>query len=615
MWKKIRFRLLISYIFLSLNLIVLAGVAFYYAKRAEDLRNSQSTIMEADLKLQKLINTDLLIIDRETVNNNFFKTGKSSLLTQHQELIDDIKKMLYDIKVVQANFHEEENKDRINKIDSTLLHYNDNFNQYLHIVFVRGFRDYGLEGKMRDKAHLLENMSLISKEELLYLRRFEKDFFLRRDTIYVNHFNKLCDGLIYKNKDNIHFIHQKQILESYCQLFNEIANIDEQLGFTEDQGFRKILHLHVIQLEDEFSNLFNSSKLVTREKLQQGEGLFYVSIAISLSLSILLSLYFSSQISKPVKRLARSMDDLVMDGRDFPSVDLSQKFDTEEIEVLWQSFHKMSLAIRKQFEEIKDKSDLLEFQNNKLNKLNKELDQFIYSASHDLKAPLSSLLGLINILHSRVEPEIHDEYFEMMEKSIKRLENHIKDIIQYSKNHQLDICLKEIRLKCTIEMIINQLKFQKGAEGMNIVIDIMEKVSFYSDPMRLNMILFNLISNAFKYNDSQKKLKIIEITGSVTAKAATISIRDNGHGIEHEHLERIFELFYRASERSTGSGLGLFIAKEALDKLKGTITVESEPNLGSKFTVVVPNYYSQIDSYANTVPVSSPKEAMSMLSE
>ncbi|MBC7390143.1 MAG: HAMP domain-containing histidine kinase [Opitutaceae bacterium] len=596
-------------------MIVLAGVAFYYAKRAEDLRNSQSTIMEADLKLQKLINTDLLIIDRETVNNNFFKTGKSSLLTQHQELIDDIKKMLYDIKVVQANFHEEENKDRINKIDSTLLHYNDNFNQYLHIVFVRGFRDYGLEGKMRDKAHLLENMRLISKEELLYLRRFEKDFFLRRDTIYVNHFNKLCDGLIYKNKDNIHFIHQKQILESYCQLFNEIANIDEQLGFTEDQGFRKILHLHVIQLEDKFSNLFNSSKLVTREKLQQGEGLFYVSIAISLSLSILLSLYFSSQISKPVKRLARSMDDLVMDGRDFPSVDLSQKFDTEEIEVLWQSFHKMSLAIRKQFEEIKDKSDLLEFQNNKLNKLNKELDQFIYSASHDLKAPLSSLLGLINILHSRVEPEIHDEYFEMMEKSIKRLENHIKDIIQYSKNHQLDICLKEIRLKCTIEMIINQLKFQKGAEGMNIVIDIMEKVSFYSDPMRLNMILFNLISNAFKYNDSQKKLKIIEITGSVTAKAATISIRDNGHGIEHEHLERIFELFYRASERSTGSGLGLFIAKEALDKLKGTITVESEPNLGSKFTVVVPNYYSQIDSYANTVPVSSPKEAMSMLSE
>ena len=615
MWKKIRFRLLLSYIFLSLNLIVLAGVAFYYAKRAEDLRNSQSTIMEADLKLQKLINTDLLIIDRETVNNNFFKTGKSPLLTQHQELIDDIKKMLYDIKVVQANFHEEENKVIINKIDSTLLHYNDNFNQYLHIVFVRGFRDYGLEGKMRDKAHLLENMSLISKEELLYLRRFEKDFFLRKDTIYVNHFNKLCDGLIYKNKDNIHFIHQKQILESYCQLFNEIVNIDEQLGFTEDQGFRKILHLHVIQLENEFGNLFNSSKVVTREKLQQGEALFYISIALSLALSILLSLYFSSQISKPVKKLARSMDDLVMDGNDFPSVNLGQKFDTEEIEVLWQSFHKMSLAIRKQFEEIKEKSDLLESQNNKLNKLNKELDQFIYSASHDLKAPLSSLLGLINILHSRVEPEIHDEYFEMMEKSIKRLENHIKDIIQYSKNHQLDISLKEIKLKSTIEMIINQLKFQKGAEGMNIEVDIMEKVSFYSDPMRLNMILFNLISNAFKYNDSEKKIKIIEITGSVTAKSATISIRDNGHGIEKKHLERIFELFYRASEKSTGSGLGLFIAKEALDKLKGKITVESEPHLGSRFTVVVPNYFSQIDSYANTVPVSTPKEAMSMLSE
>ena len=163
MWKKIRFRLLISYIFLSLNLIVLAGVAFYYAKRAEDLRNSQSTIMEADLKLQKLINTDLLIIERETVNSNFFKTGKSALLTEHQVLIDDIKKMLYDIKTVESNFNENGNIGIINTIDSTLLHYSDNFNQYLHIVFVRGFRDYGLEGKMRDKAHLLENMTLDRK--------------------------------------------------------------------------------------------------------------------------------------------------------------------------------------------------------------------------------------------------------------------------------------------------------------------------------------------------------------------------------------------------------------------------------------------------------------------
>jgi len=310
------------------------------------------------------------------------------------------------------------------------------------------------------------------------------------------------------------------------------------------------------------------------------------------------------------------MDDIVLDGQDFPLVNLSQKFDTEEIEVLWQSFYKMSQAIHKQFEEIRDKSHLLEDQNAKLNKLNNELDQFIYSASHDLKAPLSSLLGLINILHSRVEPIIHDEYFDMMEKSIKRLENHIKDIIQYSKNHQLEITLKEIKLRCTLEIMINQLKYQKGAEGLVIEIDIVEKVPFYSDPMRLNMILFNLISNAFKYYDSEKANKSIRISGSVTAKSATISICDNGLGIEKIHLNRIFELFFRGTEKSTGSGLGLFIAKEAIDKLKGSITLESEIGKGSNFTICIPNFYSQIDlSYANVVPVSSPSEAMSMLSE
>ena len=571
--------------------------------------------MEADLKLQKLINIDLLIIDRETVNNNFFKTGKSPLLTQHQLLIDDIKEIICEIRNMDG-FKDSENHTILSTIDSTLQHYNDNFNQYLHIVFVRGFRDYGLEGKMRNKAHLLENMSLITKEELLYLRRFEKDFFLRKDTIYVNNFNKLCDGLIDKHKGSTDFVHQRQILESYCQIFNEIVHIDEQLGFTQEQGFNKILHLHVIQLESKFGDLLESSKIITHQKLQQGEMLFYISIIISLGLSIVLSLYFSSQISRPVKKLARSMDDIVLDGQDFPLVNLSQKFDTEEIEVLWQSFYKMSQAIHKQFEEIRDKSHLLEDQNAKLNKLNNELDQFIYSASHDLKAPLSSLLGLINILHSRVEPIIHDEYFDMMEKSIKRLENHIKDIIQYSKNHQLEITLKEIKLRCTLEIMINQLKYQKGAEGLVIEIDIVEKVPFYSDPMRLNMILFNLISNAFKYYDSEKANKSIRISGSVTAKSATISICDNGLGIEKIHLNRIFELFFRGTEKSTGSGLGLFIAKEAIDKLKGSITLESEIGKGSNFTICIPNFYSQIDlSYANVVPVSSPSEAMSMLSE
>ena len=507
MFNRIQYRLLLSYLFLSLNLILLAGVAFYYAKRAEELRNSQTKILESDLKFQKLINVDLLIINRETATNDFFKTGKSPLLTEHNQLIDEIQAMVFEIKNAMGSAFDSENDSVLAQIDTTLIRYNENFNQYLHIVFVRGFRDYGLEGKMRDKAHLLEKMNIITKEEILYLRRHEKDFFIRKDTVYVEKFNRLCDNLIRKNKDNSHFQDKQEILESYCHLFNEIVKIDSELGLSEKLGYRRILHSHVISLEQEFAQLLDSSRKTTQKKLGQAEFLFYISIAISLILSIVLSLVFSSQISKPVKKLAHSMDSLLSLEDNSLYLPQNQNYDTEEIQTLWQSFHKMSVAIKKQFEEITEKNELLATQNVRLNKLNKELDQFIYSASHDLKAPLSSLLGLVNILRAEISPSQHEEYFDMMERSIKRLENHIKDIIQYSKNHQLDIVISEIKLRNTIELIINQLKFQKGAEGMEIKIEVVDKVGFYTDPIRLNMVFFNLISNAFKYNDGLKEKK------------------------------------------------------------------------------------------------------------
>lgn len=594
MFNRIQYRLLLSYLFLSLNLILLAGVAFYYAKRAEELRNSQTKILESDLKFQKLINVDLLIINRETVTNDFFKTGRSLLLTEHNQLIDEIQAMVFEIKNAMTSSFDTENDSVLAQIDTTLIRYNENFNQYLHIVFVRGFRDYGLEGKMRDRAHVLEQMNIVTKEEILYLRRHEKDFFIRKDTIYVGKFNKLCNDLIKKNKDNTHFTDKQAILESYCQLFNEIVRIDSELGLSEGQGFRQILHSHVITLEHQFGQLLSSSRKITEKKLGRAEFLFYISIAISLILSIILSLIFASQISKPIKKLAHSMDTLLSLEDNSAYLPHNKNYKTEEIQTLWQSFHKMSLAIKKQFEEITEKNELLGKQNERLNKLNKELDQFIYSASHDLKAPLSSLLGLINILRAELGPTEFEEYFDMMELSIKRLENHIKDIIQYSKNHQLDIVINEIKLQNKIELIINQLKFQKGAEGMEIKIEVMEKVSFYTDPMRLNMVLFNLISNAFKYNDSSKEQKTIIISAVINAKNAQISIADNGIGIDKQYLERIFDLFFRGSEKSSGSGLGLFIAKEALDKLKGSIKVKSELGKGSEFTATIPNHFSEV---------------------
>jgi signal transduction histidine kinase len=104
----------------------------------------------------------------------------------------------------------------------------------------------------------------------------------------------------------------------------------------------------------------------------------------------------------------------------------------------------------------------------------------------------------------------------------------------------------------------------------------------------LKTILYNLIGNAFKYNDPLKEEQVVTITASRNNQLFNISIEDNGVGIEKAHLPRIFEMFFRASEKSQGSGLGLYIVKETLNKLNGKIEVQSALKVGTIFNIEVP---------------------------
>jgi signal transduction histidine kinase len=112
---------------------------------------------------------------------------------------------------------------------------------------------------------------------------------------------------------------------------------------------------------------------------------------------------------------------------------------------------------------------------------------------------------------------------------------------------------------------------------------------FFTDKQRLTVALNNLISNAFRYYNPYQKQPFIHLFVEVFPQKAIIEIKDNGIGIGKEHLSRIFEMFYRATDRTTGSGLGLYIVKEVIDKLKGSVKVESELGRGTTFTIEIPN--------------------------
>lgn len=239
--------------------------------------------------------------------------------------------------------------------------------------------------------------------------------------------------------------------------------------------------------------------------------------------------------------------------------------------------------------DIKETEKILQEKNQALKKANEELDRFVYSASHDLRAPLASTLGLINITRISQEEQDKFTYLDMMEQSLNKMDKTIQDITDYSRNARLQIESEEIYFESIIEDVLQRLKYLKHVDDVKINTYIEGNEKFYTDKMRLYVILINLISNAIKYLRHDEAHPHVNIRVEVCQETARILVEDNGIGIDEEHLDKIFSMFFQAARESSGSGLGLFIVKETINKLKGSIRVQSELKKGSCFEIVLPN--------------------------
>jgi signal transduction histidine kinase/streptogramin lyase len=230
----------------------------------------------------------------------------------------------------------------------------------------------------------------------------------------------------------------------------------------------------------------------------------------------------------------------------------------------------------------------IEKRNQELKKVNSELDKFVYSASHDLRAPLASVLGLVAIARLDDGRE-RDNHLNLIEKSIQKLDGFISDIIDFSRNARLEIITEEINFEKLIHEVMDDLKYLDDSNSILRMVNITGQGSFYTDPRRLKIILSNLISNAIKYHTTRKENPFIEVKVDRSPRQVIIQVIDNGLGIADQHLDNIFKMFYRGHETTKGSGLGLYIVKETVEKIEGTIQVSSTPGEGSAFTIVLPS--------------------------
>lgn len=221
-------------------------------------------------------------------------------------------------------------------------------------------------------------------------------------------------------------------------------------------------------------------------------------------------------------------------------------------------------------------------------KTKEELDFLIYSISHDLRSPILSVKGLMDLINDFEKLNTDQkEYLKMAEKSVERLDQTIFDMLDFANNARIDIRSETFNMREMVQEIFDDLRFlAKVPIRFQIEIEGTELVT--ADKKRLKTIVKNLASNAVKYSKKDFSDAFVKFSMRQDENVIEFAISDNGRGIPKEEQDKIFEIFYRADNDSAGSGLGLFIVKEVLAKLSGTIILESTFEKGSVFKVLVP---------------------------
>ena len=249
---------------------------------------------------------------------------------------------------------------------------------------------------------------------------------------------------------------------------------------------------------------------------------------------------------------------------------------------------------QRQLEQKKLKAESnLRKQNGELMKINKELDSFVYSVSHNLRAPLMSVLGLVNLIQLEDQKEISskdkDQLYDMMRSSIHKLDETLKEILDYSKNTRSNVNITPVNIGQLIADCFENMQYTPGSSTIEKIVDIQGGPMVYSDLYRLTVIFNNLISNAIKYRDTAKDKPTVTIEGMISDESLVLYFKDNGIGISTEIGDKIFDMFFRATHQAEGSGLGLYIVKEAVEKMGGQISVESALGSGTTFRIIIPN--------------------------
>ncbi len=592
---SLRKRLFLSYFsILLINFVIIFCCINVYDKRDRLLR-VYVKMESVTLKTSQSVAAEQNFLLNDMYNENFYRTGHSDYLRQRKALIAGIYR---DIRSIHAaSRHNAHLTPQIDTIMMYIAVHEKLFNDVLDSLRVRGFLEYGIEGRMRRYAHQLESMDQLRAASILQLRRREKDFLLRKDTIYVGLFDSTAASLL-SNVDKKS--REAEVLQDYIRYFKRLVQMEYNIGVNNNTGLRKRLQEESQLVQAHTERTIQDLRNQYDKELEQLKTSFIILVLLAVCFGIVLCAIFAHQITKPIITLDGNIKQIIHSDFKNPSLPDSNPSRKDEISTLYHNFGLMAtkihhdfMSLEKKNAELQDANERLRINEPNLQNANALKDKFLSIISHDMRGPLVNIVGFMELFRENTESFSMEELITVsgnLSANVKQVVDMLDSLLLWSRSQsgEMKPDFRIIDASEVIKYTITVLGQSAGAKEISIYHEL-EPAMVLADENMLAFIVRNLLSNAIKFS---RRNSSIAISVHTHLGRQCIRIRDEGVGMDAITLDKLFikdeNISTAGTEKEKGIGLGLLLCNDFVRNNGGALSVQSEKDKGTTVTVCLP---------------------------
>lgn len=451
----------------------------------------------------------------------------------------------------------------------------------------RGYKDFGLVGVMRKKAHALEREKRIPRSLLLQLRRQEKDYIIRGEKQYLMSFKKVLDSCYnYFNLDDSTI----KLLQGYSKDFTKLSQLNESIGIAYGSGLFNEIELLQETTRNNYASLVknanNSIKIINKSL---NNSILVLSLLLAVSL-LFLSYYFEKKLTVDILTLKQRIQNFLKSNfKETEQEANSFVPQIDEVRDLFKSYKKLKTKLSKTINNLEKSRD-------EANSIAEYKSTFLANMSHEMRTPLNGILGVLQILENDKLNSEQSENLEIARSSANHLLRIINMILNHTKIEVGKLKLESIpfNLKEEVYFFTKEHEYEATKKGLklNVQLNLKNGDNFIGDHFKIRQILSNLLSNAIKFTEKGHvtlKIKTLEINGGY--EKLLFSVSDTGIGFSQSEADRILKPFEQSDLSITreygGTGLGLTITSGILNEMNTKLDIQSKPQEGSVFSFVL----------------------------